>query len=146
MNGNTLSENEKKNFKAQPSNSPIRRFFKSRSGCVFKIVLLLGLFVLGIYKLYYAEIYRGKIVSPCGKYRIDYYYYAGESVIPMAPGSGGDKTGCLYIYREAGNKMLYREELPMLQLVGDIRFSSNVQGETDTIYSPTWLWFELEKK
>ena len=62
------------------------------------------------------------------------------------PGSSSDKSGCLYIYRQSDNKMLFREEVPMIQVVGDIRFHQDEQGNTEAISSPTWLWFDVVKK
>ena len=113
--------------------------------CIIVTVILI-LLAFGIYKLWTIEVYSGNIVSPCGKYRVDYYYYFRESLMPMSPGSSSDKSGCLYIYRQSDNKMLFREEVPMIQMVGDIRFYQDEQGNTETISSPTWLWFDLVKK
>lgn len=113
--------------------------------CIIVIVILI-LLVFGIYKLWTIEVYSGNIVSPCGKYRVDYYYYFRESLMPMSPGSSSDKSGCLYIYRQSDNKMLFREEVPMIQVVGDIRFHQDEQGNTEAIYSPSWLWFDVVKK
>ncbi len=66
--------------------------------------------------------------------------------MPRSPGSGSDKSGCLYIYRQSDNKMLSREEMPMIQMAGDIRFHQDEQGNTEAISSPTWLWFDVVKK
>ncbi len=106
----------------------------------------LALLVCGIYKLWTIEVYSGNIVSPCGKYRVDYYYYFRESLMPMSPGSSSDKSGCLYIYRQSDNKMLFREEVPMIQVVGDIRFEQDMSGNRTLIYAPAWLVFSVEEK
>ena len=111
--------------------------------CIIVIVILI-LLAFGIYKLWTIEVYSGNIVSPCGKYRVDYYYYAGERLMPMTPGSSSDKSGCLYIYRQSDNKMLFREEVPMIQMVGDIRFEQDVSGNRTLIYAPAWLVFSVE--
>lgn len=113
--------------------------------CIIVIIILI-LLAFGIYKLWTIEVYSGNIVSPCGKYRVDYYYYAGERLMPMTPGSSSDKSGCLYIYRQSDNKMLFREEVPMIQLVGDIRFEQDVSGNRTLIYAPAWLVFSVEEK
>lgn len=119
--------------------------FKGCGWCLLMFALLSGFLYWCGYKLYHKEIYRGEILSPCGKYRIDYYYYAGESVIPMTPGSSSDKAGCIYIYRQADNKKLFREELPMIQLAGDISFHKDKKGNTRAISAPGWLFYEIEK-
>ena len=119
---------------------------KSCMGCLTALIVILALLVFGIYKLLTMEVYSGNIVSPCGKYRVDYYYYFRESLLPMMPGSSSDKPGCLYIYRQSDNKMLFREEVPMIQMARDIRFHQDEQGNTETISSPTWLWFDVVKK
>ena len=113
--------------------------------CIIVIIILI-LLAFGIYKLWTIEVYSGNIVSPCGKYRVDYYYYAGERLMPMTPGNSSDKSGCLYIYRQSDNKMLFREEVPMIQLVGDIRFEQDVSGNRTLIYAPAWLVFSVEEK
>ena len=113
---------------------------------LLSFTVTLALLVFGIYKLLTIEVYSGNIVSPCRKYRVDYYYYFRESLLPMMPGSSSDKSGCLYIYRQSDNKMLFREEVPMIQMVGDIRFHQDEQGNTEAISSPTWLWFDMEEK
>ena len=113
---------------------------------LLSFTVTLAMLVFGIYKLWTIEVYSGNIVSPCGKYRVDYYYYFRESLMPMMPGSSSDKPGCLYIYRQSDNKMLFREEVPMIQMVGDIRFHQDEQGNTEAISSPTWLWFDVEEK
>ena len=105
---------------------------KSCMGCLTALIVILALLVCGIYKLLTIEVYSGNIVSPCKKYRVDYYYYFRESLMPMSPGSS-DKSGCLYIYRQSDNKMLFREEVPMIQMVGDIRFQQDEQGNTEAI-------------
>ena len=119
---------------------------KSCMGCLTALIVILALLVFGIYKLWTIEVYSGNIVSPCGKYRVDYYYYFRESLMPRMPGSSSDKSGCLYIYRQSDNRMLFREEVPMIQMVGDIRFHQDEQGNTEAISSPTWLWFDVVKK
>ena len=113
---------------------------------LLSFTVTLAMLVFGIYKLWTIEVYSGNIVSSCGKYRVDYYYYFRESLMPMSPGSSSDKSGCLYIYRQSDNKMLFREEVPMLQTVGEIRFDQNESGNTEAISSPTWLWFDVVKK
>ena len=113
---------------------------------LLSFTVTLAMLVFGIYKLWTIEVYSGNIISPCGKYRVDYYYYFRESLMPMSPGSSSDKSGCLYIYRQSDNKMLFREEVPMLQTVGEIRFDQNESGNTEAISSPTWLWFDVVKK
>ena len=113
---------------------------------LLSLTVILAVLVFGIYKLWTIEVYSGNIVSPCGKYRVDYYYYFRESLMPMMPGSSSDKSGCLYIYRQSDNKMLFREEVPMLQMVGDIRFDQNESGNTRLIYAPAWLVFAVEEK
>ena len=113
---------------------------------LLSFTVTLAMLVFGIYKLWTIEVYSGNIVSSCGKYRVDYYYYFRESLMPMSPGSSSDKSGCLYIYRQSDNKMLFREEVPMIQMVGDIRFHQDEQGNTEAISSPTWLWFDVVKK
>ena len=113
---------------------------------LLSFTVTLAMLVFGIYKLWTIEVYSGNIVSPCGKYRVDYYYYFRESLMPMSPGSSSDKSGCLYIYRQSDNKMLFREEVPMLQTVGDIRFDQNESGNTRLIYAPAWLVFAVEEK
>ena len=119
---------------------------KSCWGCLAALTVILILLAFGIYKLWTIEVYSGNIVSPCGKYRVDYYYYFRESLMPMMPGSSSDKSGCLYIYRQSDNKMLFREEVPMIQVVGDIRFDQNESGNTRLIYAPAWLVFAVEEK
>ena len=119
---------------------------KSCMGCLTALIVILILLAFGIYKLWTIEVYCGNIVSPCGKYRVDSYYYFRESLMPMSPGNSSDKSGCLYIYRQSDNKMLFREEVPMIQMVGDIRFHQDEQGNTEAISSPTWLWFDVVKK
>ena len=119
---------------------------KSCWGCLAALTVILILLACGIYKLWTIEVYCGNIVSPCGKYRVDSYYYFRESLMPMSPGSSSDKSGCLYIYRQSDNKMLFREEVPMLQTVGDIRFDQNESGNTRLIYAPAWLVFAVEEK
>ncbi len=119
---------------------------KSCWGCLAALTVILILLAFGIYKLWTIEVYCGNIVSPCGKYRVDSYYYFRESLMPMSPGSSSDKSGCLYIYRQSDNKMLFREEVPMIQMVGDIRFHQDEQGNTEAISSPAWLWFDVVKK
>ena len=119
---------------------------KGCMGCLTALIVILALLVFGIYKLLTIEVYSGNIVSPCGKYRVDYYHYFRESLMPMSPGSSSDKSGCLYIYRQSDNKMLFREEVPMLQVVGDIRFDQNESGNTRLIYAPAWLVFAVEEK
>ena len=119
---------------------------KSCWGCLAAFTVILILLAFGIYKLWTIEVYSGNIVSPCRKYRVDYYYYFRESLMPMMPGSSSDKSGCLYIYRQSDNKMLFREEVPMIQVAGDIRFHQDEQGNTEAISSPTWLWFDVVKK
>ena len=119
---------------------------KSCWGCLAALTVILILLAFGIYKLWTIEVYCGNIVSPCGKYRVDSYYYFRESLMPMSPGSSSDKSGCLYIYRQSDNKMLFREEMPMIQMVGDIRFHQDEQGNTEAISSPTWLWFDVVTK
>ena len=121
-------------------------FRKGCMGCLTALIVILVMLAFGIYKLWTIEVYRGNIVSPCGKYRVDYYYYFRESLLPMIPGSSSDKSGCLYIYRQSDNKMLFREEVPMLQVVGDIRFDQNESGNTRLIYAPAWLVFAVEEK
>ena len=119
---------------------------KSCWGCLAALTVILILLAFGIYKLWTIEVYSGNIVSLCRKYRVDYYYYFRESLMPVSPGSSSDKSGCLYIYRQSDNKMLFREEVPMIQMVGDIRFYQDEQGNTEAISSPTWLWFDVVKK
>ena len=119
---------------------------KSCIGCLTALIVILILLAFGIYKLWTIEVYSGNIVSPCGKYRVEYYYYAGVRLMPMTPGSSSDKSGCLYIYRQSDNKMLFREEVPMIQLVGDIRFEQDVSGNRTLIYAPAWLVFSVEEK
>ena len=119
---------------------------KGGMGCLTALIVILILLAFGIYKLWTIEVYSGNIVSPCGKYRVDYYYYAGERLMPMTPGSSSDKSGCLYIYRQSDNKMLFREEVPMIQVVGDIRFEQDVSGNRTLIYAPAWLVFSVEEK
>lgn len=113
---------------------------------LLSFTVTLAMLVFGIYKLWTIEVYSGNIVSSCGKYRVDYYYYFRESLMPMSPGSSSDKSGCLYIYRQSDNKMLFREEVPMIQVVGDIRFDQNESGNTRLIYAPAWLVFAVEEK
>ena len=113
---------------------------------LLSFTVTLAMLVFGIYKLWTIEVYSGNIVSSCGKYRVDYYYYFRESLLPMMPGSSSDKPGCLYIYRQSDNKMLFREEVPMIQVVGDIRFDQNESGNTRLIYAPAWLVFAVEEK
>lgn len=115
-------------------------------GCLIALLFALLLLVLTFYVLWKWEVYRGYVVSPCGKYRVDYYYYFRESLMPMMPGSSSDKSGCLYIYRQSDNKMLFREELPMIQCVGDIRFEQDESGNTTDIHAPAWLWFDVVEK
>ena len=119
---------------------------KGCMGCLTALIVILALLFFGIYKLWTIEVYSGNIVSPCGKYRVDYYYYAGERLMPMTPGSSSDKSGCLYIYRQSDNKMLFREEVSMIQMVGDIRFEQDVSGNRTLIYAPAWLVFSVEEK
>ena len=45
---------------------------KSCMGCLTALIVILALLAFGIYKLGTIEVYRGNIVSPCGKYRVDY--------------------------------------------------------------------------
>ena len=117
---------DKENIPQENCGIPIKnKSGKGCWGCLIMIIVILVILAFGIYKLWKTEVYSGNIVSPCGKYRVDYYYYGGESLMPMAPGSSSDKSGCLYIYRQSDNKMLFREEVPMIQLVGDIRFKRN---------------------
>ena len=119
---------------------------KGCMGCLTALIVILVMLAFWIYKLWTIEVYSGNIVSPCGKYRVDYYYYFRESLMPMMPGSSSDKSGCLYIYRQSDNKMLFREEVPMIQVVGDIRFDQNESGNTRLIYAPAWLVFAVEEK
>ena len=113
---------------------------------LLSLTVTLAMLVFGIYKLWTLEVYSGNIVSPCRKYRVDYYYYFRESLLPMSPGSSSDKSGCLYIYRQSDNKMLFRGEVPMIQVVGDIRFEQDVSGNRTLIYAPAWLVFSVEEK
>ena len=119
---------------------------KGCQGCLVVLLIILAAFVVGGYILWQKEVYCGNIVSPCGKYRIDYYYYFRESLMSMMPGSSSDKSGCLYIYRQVDNKKLFREEVPMIQCVGDIRFDRDDSGNKTEIHAPAWLWFEVEEK
>ena len=119
---------------------------KGCMGCLTALIVILILLAFGIYKLWTIEVYSGNIVSPCRKYRVDYYYYFRESLMPMSPGSSSDKSGCLYIYRQSDNRMLFREEVPMIQMVGDIRFEQDVSGNRTLIYAPAWLVFSVEEK
>ena len=119
---------------------------KDCRGCLTVFIAILAIFAIGAYILWTKEVYRGNIVSPCKKYRIDYYYYFRESLMPMMPGSSSDKAGCLYIYRQKDNKMLFREEVPMIQVVGDIRFDQDASGNTTDIYAPAWLFFNVKEQ
>ena len=49
------------------------------------LTVILAVLFFGIYKLWTIEVYSGNIVSPCGKYRVDYYHYFRESLMPMSP-------------------------------------------------------------
>ena len=118
--------------------------FKGCRGCLTTLFIVLCVIAAGGYLLYHLEIHSFTIISPCGKYRVEVYYYLGESFIPRGPGSGSDKAGCVYIYRQADNKKLHREELPMEFIAYEIQFSHEADGSY-VVYEPSWLWFELEK-
>lgn len=94
--------------------------------------------------LYHLEIHSYTVISPCGKYRVEVYHYYGEDLLPTPPGSGSDKAGCVYIYRQADNKKLHREELPMEYIAYEIQFNHGADGSY-VVYEPGGLWFELEK-
>ena len=115
----------------------------NKKGCWGCLLLLLVLFFLAGYGLYRLEIHCQTITSPDGKYRIEVYYYFRETMIPMMPGSGSDKAGCIYIIRNEDNRKIHREELPMVSLSGEVRFEQDSNGNTKTIWAPAWLWFEL---
>ena len=118
--------------------------FKGCRGCLTTLFIVLCVIALGGYLLYHLEIHSETIISPCGKYRVDVYYYLGEGFIPRGPGSGSDKAGCLYIYRQADKKKLHREELEMLNELNQIDFWHRDDGSY-IVDAPCILHFELEK-
>ena len=76
----------------------------------------------GLYRLYHVEDYCFSFLSPCLKYRVDYYKYYGEFFRPVTPGNGSDQRGCFYIFRRADNKMLCRDEVGLEILLDDLIF------------------------
>ena len=115
----------------------------NKKGCWGCLLLLLVLFSLAGYGLYRLELHYQTIPSPDWKYRVEVYYYFRESIMPMMPGSGSDKAGCIYIIRNEDNRKIHRAELPMVFMSTDICFEQDPVGNTKTIYAPAWLWFEL---
>ena len=115
----------------------------NKKGCWGCLLLLLVLFFLAGYGLYRLEMHCQTIPSPDGKYRIEVYYYFREAMMPMMPGNGSDKAGCIYIIRNEDNRKIHREELPMVSLSREVRFEQDSEGNTKTISAPVWLWLEL---
>lgn len=84
------------------------------------VLVLLFLFLilaLAGHWLYHLEMHCKTILSPCGKYRAECYCYFREAIMPMMPGGSGDKSGSLYIIRNADNRKLYQTEIPMDDVV-----------------------------
>ena len=116
---------------------------KNKKGCWGCLLLLLVVFSLAGYGLYRLEIRYQTIPSPDGKYRVEAYYYFREAIMPMMPGGGSDKAGCIYVIRNEDGQTLHRAELPMLHMGREIQFARDAAGHTKTISAPIWLWFEL---
>ena len=121
---------------------PIRQK-KRCPGCLLLLIFLFLILALTGYWLYHLEMHYKTILSPCGKYRAECYYYFREAIMPMMPGGSGDKSGRLYIIRNADNRKLYQTDIPMVRFVSEIRFKQDSAGHTTTISAPIWLWFEL---
>ena len=115
----------------------------NRKGCWGCLLILIVVFSLAGYGLYHLEMHYQTIPSPDGKYRVEVYYYFREAIMPMMPGSRGDKAGCIYIIQNEDNRKMHRAELPMVSMSREIRFEQDSEGNTKTISAPVWLWFEL---
>ena len=116
---------------------------RNKKGCRGCLLLLLVVFCIAGYGLYRLEIHYQTIPSPDGKYRVEVYYYFREALVPMMPGSGSDKAGCIYIIWNEDNRKIHRTELEMVFLGRDVRFEQDSKGNTKTIYVPEWGVFEL---
>ena len=115
----------------------------NKKGCWGCLLILLVVFSLAGYGLYRLEMHYQTIPSPDGKYRVEVYFYFREAMMPMMPGGGSDKAGCIYIIRNEDNRKLHRSELPMVFMSQEVRFEQDSEGNTKTISAPVWLWFEL---
>ena len=115
----------------------------NKKGCWGCLLILLVVFSLAGYGLYRLEMHYQTIPSPDGKYRVEVYYYFREAMMPMMPGGGSDKAGCIYIIRNEDNRKLHRAELPMVFMSQEVRFEQDSEGNTKTISAPVWLWLEL---
>ncbi len=118
-------------------------FLHNRSGCLIALLVFLGALAALAYWVYHCEIHFDTIASPCGKYRVEIYYYLREALVPAMPGGGSDKAGCIYVIRNEDGQTLHRAELPMLHMGREIQFARDAAGHTKTISAPIWLWFEL---
>ena len=116
---------------------------RNKKGCWGCLLLLLVVFCIAGYGLYCLEVHYQTIPSPDGKYRVEVYYYFREAIMPMMPGGGSDKVGCIYIIRNEDNRKIHRAELPMVSLSREVSFKQDSKGNTKTIYAPVWLCFEL---
>ena len=103
--------------------------------------------MFGVYRLYRAEIKCNELsfASPCGEYRVEVYYYLREALIPMMPGSGSDKAGCCYVFRNSDNRKLHRAELPMIQDAHGVSFWHSAEGKY-YVSIPCIMRLELEQQ
>ena len=111
---------------------PVRK----QKGCLLFLILLSAVLIISVCQLYCLKLHYKTVTSPCGKYRAEAYYYFRESIMPMMPGSGGDKSGRLYIVRNEDNRRLFQMELPMVSFINNICFIQDSKGNTKTIYAP----------